>query len=215
MPLASSLRITVVIADDHPLFLDGVSRALRLSGTFEVVGEADNGRSALGLIHRHRPQVAVLDLRMPELDGFAVLRALSREECGTRILVLSAFADSSTVYQAMEEGAIGYLKKDSDPAALVAAVEAASRGQTVVPSDVVEGLAREIRLRRSRPPSLGRRERQVLAGMANGLSIPEIARGLLIEASTAKTHAQRLYEKLGVSNRAAAVAEAMRRGLLE
>ncbi|MER5857275.1 response regulator transcription factor [Streptomyces sp900105245] len=216
MATPSPARIKVVIADDHPLFREGISRALQLSGTIEVVAEAENGRDALEIIRRELPEVAVLDLRMPELDGIAVLHALVRDQVNTRVLLLSAFTDSSSVYRALEEGAAGFLTKDSKRSDVVEAVHAISRGQTVVPPEITGGLAEEIRMRRSQnTPALSERERQVLDGMARGLSIPQIAQELFLGTSTVKTHAQRLYEKLKVSDRAAAVAEAMRRGLLE
>ncbi|WP_225829271.1 response regulator [Streptomyces naphthomycinicus] len=216
MATPSPARIRVVIADDHPLFREGISRALQLSGFIDVVAEAENGRDALEVIRREVPEVAVLDLRMPELDGIAVLHALVRDQVQTRVLLLSAFTDSSSVYRALEEGAAGFLTKDSKRSAVVEAVRAISRGQTVVPPEVTGGLAEEIRMRRSQNvPSLSERERQVLDGMARGLSIPQIAQELFLGTSTVKTHTQRLYEKLKVSDRAAAVAEAMRRGLLE
>ncbi|MFF2130064.1 response regulator [Streptomyces olivochromogenes] len=209
-------RIRVVISDDHPLFREGISRALQLSGFIDVVAEAENGRDALEIIRREIPQVAVLDLRMPELDGIAVLHALVRDRVDTRVLMLSAFTDSSSVYRALEEGAAGFLTKDSKRSEVVEAVRAISQGKTVVPPEVTGGLADEIRMRRSQnSPTLSERESQVLNGMARGLSIPQIAKELILGTSTVKTHAQHLYEKLQVSDRAAAVAEAMRRGLLE
>ncbi|PRH80843.1 DNA-binding response regulator [Streptomyces solincola] len=209
-------RVRVVVADDHPLFREGISRALQLSGFVDVVGEAEDGREALERIRSERPEVAVLDLRMPGLDGIGVLHALVRDGLGTRVLLLSAFTDSAAVYRALEEGAAGFLTKDSRRADVVDAVRAIAQGGTVVPPDVAGGLAGEIRMRRSSDaPALSERERQVLNGMARGLSIPRIADELILGSSTVKTHAQRLYEKLGVSDRAAAVAEAMRRGLLE
>ncbi|GAA3596597.1 response regulator transcription factor [Streptomyces osmaniensis] len=216
MATPNPARIRVVIADNHPLFREGVSRALQLSGFIDVVAEAENGRDALEIIRREVPQVAVLDLRMPELDGIAVLHALVRERVETRVLLLSAFNDSSSVYHALEEGASGFLTKDSKRSEVVAAVRAVAQGKTIVPPEVTGGLVDEIRMRRSQnAPVLSERERQVLAGMARGLSIPQIAQELFLGTSTVKTHAQRLYEKLQVSDRAAAVAEAMRRGLLE
>ncbi|MFG2638976.1 response regulator [Streptomyces sp. NPDC048362] len=209
-------RVTVAIADDHPLFREGISRALQMSGLFDVVAEAENGRDALEAIRQKRPAVAVLDLRMPELDGIAVLHALIRDQVATRVLILSAFTDSSSVYRAMEEGAAGFLTKDSKRSEVVEAVQAISQGRTVVPPDLTGGLVDEIRMRRTQNvPVLSERERQVLNGMARGKSIPQIAGELFLGASTVKTHTQRLYEKLQVSDRAAAVAEAMRRGLLE
>jgi two-component system nitrate/nitrite response regulator NarL len=129
---------------------------------------------------------------------------------------LSALTDSSIVFRALEEGAKGYLSKDANRSDIVAAVVKVAKGETVVPPELTAGLVDQIRLR-SQPdaPVLSEREMQVLKGFARGLSIPQVAAELYIGASTVKTHTQRLYEKLGVSDRAAAVAEAMRRGLLE
>jgi two-component system, NarL family, nitrate/nitrite response regulator NarL len=153
---------------------------------------------------------------MPDLDGIEVVHAIVRDAITTRVLLLSAQTDSSIVFRALEEGAKGYLSKDANRADIVAAVVRVAKGETVVPPELTAGLVDQIRLR-SQPdaPVLSEREMQVLKGFARGLSIPQVAAELYIGASTVKTHTQRLYEKLGVSDRAAAVAEAMRRGLLE
>ena len=206
----------MVIADDHPFFRDGVARGLERSGRIQIVGEAADGREALERIRAEDPAVALVDYEMPDLDGLAVVRAVVRDELATKVLLLSAHTDSAVVYQALQEGAAGYLAKDSSRAEIVEAVVDVARGRTVVPAELAAGLAGEIRLRAaSEGPVLSERERQVLAGFARGLSIPQVAAELVIGVSTVKTHTQRLYEKLGVSDRAAAVAVAMRRGLVE
>ncbi len=208
--------VRVVVVDDHPFFRDGLSRGLRASGYIEVVGEAGNGREGLDLIRAELPDVAVLDYQMPGLDGLDVVHAVTREGLSTRTLILSALTDSSVVFRALEEGANGYLSKEARRAEIVDAVLRIARGATVVPPELTAGLAEQIRLRRQQDvPVLSERERQVLEGFARGLSIPQLAAELFLGASTVKTHTQRLYEKLGVSDRAAAVAEGMRRGLLE
>ncbi|MEV0289655.1 MULTISPECIES: response regulator transcription factor [unclassified Kribbella] len=202
--------------DDHPFFRDGLIRGLRESGYLEVVGEAETGREGLEVIAAQRPDVAVLDYQMPDLTGLEVVHAMVREGLPTRALILSAVTDSAIVFRALEEGAQGYLSKESRRAEIVDAVRRVGQGQTVVPPELAAGLADQIRLRAaSAGPVLSEREQQVLAGFARGLSIPELAAELYLGASTVKTHTQRLYEKLGVSDRAAAVAEGMRRGLLE
>lgn len=208
--------ITVVVVDDHPFFRDGLSRGLRHSGYLNVVGEAGGGREGLELIRSQQPDVAIVDYQMPDLNGLEVVHAIVRDGLPTRTLILSALTDSAVVFQALEEGAHGYLAKDARRAEIVDAVLRVARGGTVVPPELTAGLAGQIRLR-ARPagPALSERERQVLAGFARGLSIPELAAELFLGASTVKTHTQRLYEKLGVSDRAAAVAEGMRRGLVE
>jgi len=209
-------KVTVLIVDDHAFFRDGLSRGLTRSGQITVVAEAGNGREALEAIRRERPTVAVVDYQMPDVDGIAVLHAVIREQLATRVLLLSAFTDSAVVFRALEEGAAGYLSKDADRQSIVDAVLGVARGETVVPAPLAAGLAGEIRLRaQSQAPALSARERQVLQAFSRGLSIPQTAAELYIEPSTVKTHTQRLYDKLGVSDRAAAVAEGMRRGLLE
>jgi two-component system nitrate/nitrite response regulator NarL len=208
--------VSAVVVDDHPFFRDGVSRGLTQSGRIKVVGEAENGRDGLELIRRENPDVAVVDYQMPDLDGIEVVHAIVRDGLTTNVLLLSALTDSSVVFEALEEGAKGYLSKDANRTDIVAAVIKVAKGETVVPPELTAGLVDQIRLR-SQPdaPVLSEREMQVLKGFARGLSIPQLAAELYIGASTVKTHTQRLYEKLGVSDRAAAVAEAMRRGLLE
>lgn len=208
--------MSAVVVDDHPFFRDGVSRGLTQSGRIKVVGEAENGRDGLELIRRENPDVAVVDYQMPDLDGIEVVHAIVRDGLTTNVLLLSALTDSSVVFEALEEGAKGYLSKDANRTDIVAAVIKVAKGETVVPPELTAGLVDQIRLR-SQPdaPVLSEREMQVLKGFARGLSIPQLAAELYIGASTVKTHTQRLYEKLGVSDRAAAVAEAMRRGLLE
>jgi two-component system nitrate/nitrite response regulator NarL len=139
-----------------------------------------------------------------------------RDGLRTRVLLLSAHTDSAVVFQALQEGAAGYLAKDAKRAEIVAAVLDVAKGRTVVPAELAAGLAGEIRMRaKDSGPVLSERERQVLQAFARGLSVPQVAGELFIGVSTVKTHTQRLYEKLGVSDRAAAVAEGMRRGLVE
>jgi two-component system nitrate/nitrite response regulator NarL len=157
-----------------------------------------------------------VDYQMPELDGLELVRAVTRDGLPTKTLILSALTDSAVVFQALQEGANGFLSKESRRSQIVDAVLQVARGQTVVPPELTAGLADQIRLRAQRSgPVLSEREREVLQGFARGLSIPELAAELYLAPSTVKTHTQRLYEKLGVSDRAAAVAEGMRRGLLE
>ena len=209
-------KVRVVVGDDHPLFRDGVVRALLSSGEIEVVAEADDGTEALAAIKEHQPAVALLDYRMPGLDGAQVAAAVVRDELPTRVLLISAHDDSAIVYHAIQEGAAGFLPKESTRAEIVAAVLNCARGRDVLSPGLAAGLAGEIR-RRAEPagPVLSPREREVLNLIAKGSSIPAMAAELFLAPSTVKTHVQRLYEKLGVSDRAAAVAEAMRRKLLE
>ena len=209
-------RVTVVVADDHPLYRDGVVRALRASGQVEVVAEAGDGRTALDEITRHQPAVALLDYKLPELDGVAVTNAVVRDGLPTRVLLVSAFTDSGVVYRALETGAAGFVSRRRGASRSSDAVLACARGENVVPPDVAAGLVSEIRLRRQDDtPALTPREQEILRLIAEGRSLPEIAKELFLGLTTVKTHVQHLYEKLGVSDRAAAVASAMRRGLIE
>ena len=213
---SSDARVRVVVADDHPFFRDGVARGLVHSGRIEVVAEAADGREALEAIRRNDPDVALVDYEMPDVDGLGVVRAAVRDGLRTRVLLLSAHTDSAVVFQALQEGAAGYLAKDAKRAEIVEAVLDVAKGRTVVPAELAAGLAGEIRMRaKDQGPVLSERERQVLQAFARGLSVPQVAGELFIGVSTVKTHTQRLYEKLGVSDRAAAVAEGMRRGLVE
>jgi two-component system nitrate/nitrite response regulator NarL len=212
---SSDARVRVVVADDHPFYRDGLTRGLRQRG-IDVVAEVDDGRAALEAIRREGPDVALVDYEMPEVDGLGVLRAVVRDGLATRVLLLSAHTDSAVVFRTLEEGAAGYLPKDARRAEIVEGVLEVARGRTVLPPELAAGLVGEIRLRaQSQGPVLSERERQVLAAFARGLSVPQVAAELYLGVSTVKTHTQRLYEKLGVSDRAAAVAEGMRRGLVE
>ena len=203
-------KVQVVVADDHPLFRDGLVRALTSSGLVEVAAEAEDGPSALAAIKAHRPQVALLDHQMPGMDGGQIAAAVLREELPTRVLLVSANNDSAIVYHALQQGA------ESSRTEIVNAVLECAQGRDVIDPHLASGLAAEIR-RRAEPagPTLSAREREVLGMIANGSSIPTIAKELYLAPSTVKTHVQRLYEKLGVGDRAAAVAEAMRRRLLD
>jgi two-component system, NarL family, nitrate/nitrite response regulator NarL len=209
-------RVRVVVADDHPLYREGVVRALTATGQIEVVAEAGDGRAALTEIERHTPEVAVLDYKLPELDGLQIAHAIVRDGLSTRVLLLSAFTQSGVVYKALETGVAGYMPKEARREQIADAVLACARGETVFPAELAAGLASEIRLRATNSaPALTEREAQVLKSIAAGKSVPEIASELYLGVTTVKTHVQHLYEKLGVSERAAAVAEAMRRGLIE
>ncbi|MCW2955023.1 MAG: two component transcriptional regulator, LuxR family [Conexibacter sp.] len=206
----------VLVADDHPLFREAIVRTVRERPDFELVGEAADGRTALTAIRELRPDVAVIDLKMPELDGLQVVAAVKRDGLPTRIVLLSAFLDGAIVFQALAAGAAAYLSKESDRREIGDALAAVARGETVLSPEAQAGIAAEVRQRGTQErPLLTPREREVLGHVAAGRGAPEIARLIHLSPATVKGHLQSLYEKLGVSDRAAAVAEAMRRGLLE
>jgi two-component system, NarL family, nitrate/nitrite response regulator NarL len=209
-------RISVVVADDHPLYRDGVVESMKDRPELEVAGEATDGRAALDAIRSLAPDVAVIDVRMPGLEGMEVLNAVRREELDTKVIFLSAFLDGEVGYKAVAAGASGYLSKESDSKQICEAIVRVARGETVLAPEIQSGLANAIRAREDEDrPILTPREREILALIAEGYSAPEIGERIHLSPATVKTHLQHLYEKLGVSERAAAVAEAMRRGLLE
>ena len=209
-------RVRVVVADDHPLYCDGLVRVLRERAEIEVLAQEEDGRKALESIRLLRPDVAVLDISLPEIDGLGVLDAIKWEALPTRALFISARDDSAIIYQAISVGADAYLPKSSTAGEIVHAVLAVARGETVISPAVQYGLAREIRLRRSADdrPVLSPRELEVLRLTADGLSAVEIGEHLHLSKTTVRTHLQHVYEKLGVTDRVAAVSQALRRGIL-
>ena len=212
----SETRTRVVVCDDHPLFREGMVRVLKASGGIEVVGEAADGRTALDTIRELKPDVAVVDYKMPGLDGVALAHAVTRDELPTKVLLVSAFDDSSIVYEALSAGALGFMSKEAPPEQVVDAVRAIARGEEVVPPELARGLAGEVRKRaKGAMMVLTPRELEMVRFIADGVSVPDISRQIHLSPATVRTHIQKLYEKLGVSDRGAAVAEAMRRRLLE
>ena len=216
MPDGALTTIRVIVADDHPVFREGLVRALDAHQAVQVVGEAEDGARALELIRHHRPDVALLDHQMPQINGADVAAAAARENLSTRVLLISANHDATVVYHALQQGAAGYLSKEAPRTEIVAAVLDCARGVDVVEPRLASALALEIR-RRAEPatPALSSREREVLSMIGQGHTVPAIAKELYLAPSTVKTHVQRVYEKLGVNGRGAAVAEAMRRGLMD
>ena len=210
------MSVRVLVADDHPVYRRGVVRAIGGRQGFEVVGEADNGGAALDGIVELEPDVALLDVDMPEPDGLDVLEEVVRRELPTRVILLSGHAESDPMYRAIAAGVAGYLIKTADRDTICDAIAAVVRGETVLAAEVQQALAGELRTR-SGPsaPLLSVREQEVLRLTSDGCSAKEIADRLDISATTVRTYLSHAYDKLGVSDRAAAVAEAMRQGLLE
>jgi two-component system nitrate/nitrite response regulator NarL len=207
-------RVRVVIVEDHPLYRYAIEQALERESDLQIVGSAEGGPEALATIRRLCPEVVLLDLTLSSSDGLSVLRDVGRDGM-TRVLVLSADSDPKTVYAAFERGARGYLVKDVDAAALVEAIEAVAAGETVLPRKLQRGVIEEIgRHGRDREPTLTDRERDVLALAASGASRTEIAKRLFVSQATVKSDLASVYRKLRVSDRAAAVAEAIRRGFI-
>lgn len=214
-PQMRSQRLRVLIADDHPMYCEGVEKVLGQYPEIELVGRVASGHDALREIRRLRPAVALVDLRLPDLDGISVIEQIRHEELPTRTLIVSATDESAVVYRAISAGANAYLSKMCDATVLYSTVMAVGRGETVIPAALQAGLAKEIRARHADDqPLLTAREVEVLRHIADGLSAPEIAHEMVLGVTTVKTHLHHIYEKLEVSDRAAAVAQALRRGLL-
>jgi two-component system, NarL family, nitrate/nitrite response regulator NarL len=198
------------------MFRGALVEAIKSRPDLELVGTAEDGRVAIEEIRRLRPDVALVDMRMPEVDGAQVLSAVVRDGLPTRVLFLSTHTESGMVYDLLARGAAGYLDKSSSAEEVCDAIAAASRGQTVLSGNIEGAVLQQITIRSADVVTkLTPREQEVLRLVAEGQSAPDIAQELFIEASTVKTHLQNTYEKLGVSGRSAAVAEGMRRGLLE
>jgi DNA-binding NarL/FixJ family response regulator len=204
--------IRVVLAEDHVLVRAGIENLLRAGGDIEIVGVASDGLEAVALAEQHHPDVVLMDLSMPNLDGVAATRQIMHARPETRVLVLTSFSDRDRVTDAFDAGAIGYLLKDGEPEDLVKAVRAAARGE--VPLD--PRAARVLLERRSatRPiDDLTERERDVLVLVADGLANKLIARRLGISEKTVKTHLTRVFHCIGVSDRTQAALWAKRNGL--
>ena len=214
--LVASERIRVVIADDHPLYRAGLVDTVKRRPDLELVGQAGDGESALSEIRSLSPDVCVLDVKMPGLGGVEVLKTLEREGLPVNVVFVSAYYDSDVVYGALGSGAAGYLSKDSTGDEICDALVAAAQGRTTLGTDVQAAVAKEIRRRSGdQERLLTPREDEILRMTADGLSAPDIARKLHLGATTVKTHLQRVYEKLGVSDRAAAWPRPRRRGILD
>jgi DNA-binding NarL/FixJ family response regulator len=199
--------IRLVIVDDHPVVRDGLSGIFSGAEGFEVVGLAADGEQGVELARRLDPDVVLMDLRMPRMDGVTAIRKLA----GRRVLVLTTFDGDSDVLPAIEAGATGYLLKDAPREELYRAVRAAARGEAVLSPPVA---TRVLRAARSDEPALSARELEVLELVARGSTNREAARQLFISEATVKTHLLHVYAKLGVPDRASAVATAFDRGLL-
>jgi DNA-binding NarL/FixJ family response regulator len=204
--------IRLLIVDDHPVVRDGLRGMFTGDPEYEVVGAAADGAEALTLAASLRPDVILMDLRMPGLDGVTAIRQLAARRIPARILVLTTYDTDSDVVPAIEAGATGYLLKDSSREELYRAVRAAYRGESILAPSVATRLMSQ--LRSPVQEALSERELEVLTLIAQGLTNREAAARLFISEATVKTHLIHIYTKLDVNDRAAAVATAYERGLL-
>ena len=204
-------RIRIVVVDDHPVVRDGLAGMLAAQPDMDVVAQAANGREALLQVERHDPDVVLMDLRMPEMDGVAAITALRERGLRARVLVLTTYDRDDDIVPAIEAGATGYLLKDTPREDLYRAVRAASRGEPALTPSVASRLMGHMRTPQQ---ALSRREIEVLELAARGRTNREIGKVLHVSEATVKTHLLRAFDKLGVSDRTAAVVSALERGLL-
>jgi DNA-binding NarL/FixJ family response regulator len=212
------MTIRIVLVDDHPIFLQGVERLFRLEPDLEVVARCIDGEEALRAVREHRPDVLLLDLRMPGMDGLAVLRELEREGTPTRVVVLTAALDEDDVLAAIELGVRGVVLKEMAPRLLVQAVRKVHAGErwleTRSAALALEKLVRKQAGARAAAEMLTQRETEIVRMVASGLTNKEIASRLKITEGTVKVHVHSVYQKLRVGNRVALMRWAEGHGLL-
>jgi DNA-binding NarL/FixJ family response regulator len=201
----------VVLVDDHAVIRAGLEQLLAGTDDMEVVGTAANGAEALDVVRRLRPDVVLMDLQMPEVDGVAATRAIMTENLGVDVLVLTSFSDSERIIAALDAGAVGYLLKDADPEDVLQGIRAVSRGE----SPIHPRAARALLGSRAGSPQvqLTSREREVLGLVREGLANKQIARRLDISERTVKAHLTSAFARIGVSDRTQAALWAERNGL--
>jgi DNA-binding NarL/FixJ family response regulator len=204
--------LTVLIVDDHPVVREGLRGMLAAEPGLTVVAEASSADEAVAMARQHRPDVVLMDLRMPGGDGVQATSAVLAAVHGTRVVVLTTYENDADIVRAVEAGATGYILKDTPRSDLINAIRAAARGETVLGPTVAGRLASHLRRPAAEP--LSGRETEVLTLVARGQANAEIGRALFISEATVKTHLLRAFSKLGVSDRTAAVTKAMELGML-
>lgn len=205
-------RIRLVIVDDHPVVRDGLRGMLEIQPDFEVVGEASDGTVALRLANELEPDLILMDLRMPVMDGVTATHQIKSRQPGIQVLVLTTYDSDADILPAIEAGATGYLLKDTSREELYRAIRAAAHGETVLAPTVARRLIGHMRL--PVEEKLSSRELAVLGLVAGGASNSDIAGRLHISQATVKSHLIHIFGKLGVSDRTAAVTVALQRGLI-
>jgi DNA-binding NarL/FixJ family response regulator len=205
--------IRLLLVDDHPVVRTGLAGMLSAEDDFTVVGEAGDGAEAVALARKLSPDVVLMDLRMPRVDGAEATARILADSPGIKVLVLTTYDTDTDIMRAVESGATGYLLKDTPRAQLADAVRAAARGETVLAPPVVARLVRQMRTTAD-GPTLTPREQEILAAVARGLSNAQVGRELHIGEATVKTHLIRIFGKLEVDDRTAAVTKAYGLGIL-
>ena len=215
---AAEARVRVLIVDDHAIVRKGIRALLSEASGFEVVGEADNGRAAVLRAQETQPDVILMDLLMPGMDGIEATRQITRRQPNTRILVLTSFAADNKVFPAIKAGALGYLLKDSSPDELVRAIRQVHRGEPSLHPTIARKLLQEIARpgeRQPDPEALTAREMMVLRLIAEGLSNQEIADRIVVSEPTVRTHVSHILSKLHLVSRTQAALYAVREGLTD
>jgi DNA-binding NarL/FixJ family response regulator len=220
------MSVRVLVVDDQRIVREGLSLLLRTTPGVELVGAAENGRQALDLVAELAPDVVLMDLRMPELDGVEATRAVRANYPGVQVIVLTTYSDDESVFAALRAGARGYLTKDAEADELARAIRRVHDGKAMLDSDVQARLLDRLDAPPApaaapaisgpaapRPDDLTSREVEVLGLIAQGLSNAEIARDLVLSEATVKTHINRLFAKTGVRDRAQAVRYAYEHGI--
>ena len=212
------MAIRVVLGDDHTLVRQGLRRSMEAEGSLEVLGEGATGTEIVSVVRKTKPDIAVLDIRMPEMDGIEACRLITSDGTGTKVVMLTAYDDRHFVVEAVRAGARGYVLKTRDAEHLIQTIRLVADGNMVIDPELVVALAEELSTAKDRDQAaetLTERELEVLQHLSFGYSNREIGKRLFISADTVKTHLEHIYQKLGASDRTAAVAEAMRRRLIE
>ncbi len=224
-----STPIRVVLVDDHPVVRQGLAAIVNLEDDIEVVGEAENGQEAIDLVRRLQPEVVLMDLQMPVLDGVEATKRIHARFPAVHVIILTTFGDDEYIYEGIAAGARGYLLKDAPPDQLVEAIRVAHRGESLLTPEVAARILdrfssmmiqRDVKTPSSLPVAAGgasrltAREREVLALMGQGARNKDIAAALVITERTVKIHASNIFSKLNVNNRTEAVTVALKLGLI-
>lgn len=204
-----SSKIRLLVVDDHPVVRQGLVGMLEEAADITVVGQASNGREAIEIFRQQQPDLTLMDLRMPEMDGVAAIAAICSEFDRARIVILSTYDSDEDIYRGLRAGAKGYLLKDAEPAELLAAIRTVCKGQQYIPPTVGAKL-----VQRMTSPELSDRELEVLQLIATGKSTPEISEMLHITDRTVNFHINHILSKLGVDDRTQAVLIGLRRGIV-
>jgi len=208
------MPIRVLVADDHSVVRKGLRTFLSLDSELEIIGEASNGEEAVQMAHQLKPDVVLMDIKMPKMDGIAATTVIRRELPDTEVIALTSVLEDASVVGAVRAGAIGYLLKDTEADELCRAIKAAAAGQVQLSPQAAARLMREVRTPEESPETLSERETDVLRLLAQGYSNKEIAQELTLSEKTVKTHVSNILGKLNVPSRTQAALYAVRVGLV-